>query len=444
MQEDNIRIIDNPFETPESANEDRKFSKLIKDDPPVEEQKTLKDGTTSAPQQIYHCYPAEKESGYVNIELMSDQTLRDTKNQSWLNSEDAEQSPENVQDTELKVNAVVEQRKQGHVVKKETPSKLVPSSLNRASPRQEYETIDHSRATRNEVRGRKVIVKEPSDQGRDVQRNQTMQERWMLLDGDESAVRGIPRDNLRWRVGDGASNVFHPADESCEPAWSYFFYMWFPRFLDLVDIMSDVIIMCSLESGAARTMQGCFLFFPYVVLWGSRYNTSQFEAWYIQSLSKEKLEMPMKAWVNTVPWTGIPTVCLLEWYVLMYMVYFFPIIFWRHQAQNQRRPFQLSRDIFDKSRDWYIRVLRLVFENLPTTVLLLVVLSWYEDSAKMVFFSMVTSIISISWTIAALVSTSASRGQPIHMVIISSLLIPPNFALLPKHYGLAPFERRGR
>merc|ERR1719397_2293974 len=132
--------------------------------------------------------------------------------------------------------------------------------------------IDDARATLNELRDRKVIVKGPSDQEMDVQRNQTMQERWMLLDGDESAVRGIPRDNLRWRIGDGAGNVFHPEnDQSCEPAIEYFLNMWLPRFFDLLDISSNVILMCLLSSGAARTLQGCFLFFPYVVLWGSKY-----------------------------------------------------------------------------------------------------------------------------------------------------------------------------
>merc|ERR1719320_1619906 len=110
--------------------------------------------------------------------------------------------------------------------------------------------------------------------------------------------------------------------------------------MEILNILMDFIVMCTLRTSGARTFQGCFLFLPYVVLWGSRYNTSQFETWYLESLSKIKVTIPRKVWLNHLPWTGVPTVFLQECYFLLYIVFVFPKDFWMHYLQDGGRRFK--------------------------------------------------------------------------------------------------------
>jgi len=456
---------------PLSKNKDRCFEQLSNSENIVEDKH-------GASEQTYESYPATSGRGYKIISLDTGaQVVRDKDKEEWFNIKVNEQSTYNLpkqlqHEREAKIetsnvksgsHAVQTARvnageNQNFPNRSSNVEKVSEGITTREQEQVQTDKICSLESEKDTLKGHEDELREQlrvklgkiaGDRAESVseessftehrdQRNITLQDRWRLLDGNESAVRGIPRDNLRWRIGDGCSNVFHPEENKICAKMEYFFFMWFPRLFELLVIYTDFLLMCFLHSSAARTMQGCFLFFPYVVLWGSQYNTSQFEAWYIRALSKEKVDMSIKTWLNTLPWTGVPTVFLQESYILMYMVYIFPIKFWRHQSRIEPRPFQLSRDIYDKSRLWYTRMLRLVFEDLPTVILLFFVLKWSQDNVSVVAFSLFTSIVSVLWTLTVLLTTATNRDQSILMVIFVALLIPPNFAMLPKHYGMTP------
>lgn len=193
-----------------------------------------------------------------------------------------------------------------------------------------------------------------------------------------------------------------------------------PWQIDFLDLLMDFILMFALRDPSARAMQGFFFLLPYIVLWSSSYNTSKYEAFY----SGETNGMSVMAWLNGLPWTGVPLVFLQEWYIVLYRVFAFPVIFWRHRYQDQTRRFQLSSGIYEKSKERYVQILRVVFEDLPTTLLLIVVLARGEDNGKLVFFSLTTSIVSCLCTMFALYLTVGRAGRPLYIEVFTTLMSP--------------------
>jgi len=285
-------------------------------------------------------------------------------------------------------------------------------------------------------------VRKEQANAEDFQTLVTNEEMWNLQDSSESLKRTDQLDDLRSWGGHGSLNVFVSEDTwSWRPALRYFLKLWLPRLVDLLDMIMDFLVMCIIQSSGAQTMQGCFLFLPFVVLWGSRYNTSQFEAWYLDSLSKDNGDPPNSVLLNTLPWTGVPTVFLQECFFLLYMVFIFPLKFWIHQFKESGRPFQLSTSIYEESKVWYTQMLRLWFEDLPTIVLLFWLLCWNNHNISVVVFSLLMSILSSFRTLARIQDISRSRGEPICMVIFSTLLIPPHLTVIP-HQELLPSRER--
>lgn len=222
------------------------------------------------------------------------------------------------------------------------------------------------------------------------------------------------------RLGDlsqvANSTVFDPQGEK-SAGW-YFCDRWIPWSIYFLDLLMDLILTFSLHNPSARFIQGFLFFLPYIMLWSSRYNTYRYEKSYLQ----KSMVLPITAWLNGLPWTGVPMVFVQEWYVILYRVFAFPLIFLKHRYQNPGRPFYLSSSIYNKSKARYVQVLRVVFEDLPTTLLLIVVLARRGDNTRVVFFSMITSLASCVCSIFALVMSADREGRPICLEVFTTLV----------------------
>jgi hypothetical protein len=211
------------------------------------------------------------------------------------------------------------------------------------------------------------------------------------------------------------STIFEPDGQIS--AGIYFLDMWVPWLMLFLNLLMDFILMFSLYNPYTRTIQGFLFFLPHIIIWRSSYNTSKYKEFYLLG----RTNMPMTAWLNGLPWTGVPIVFLQELYVVFWRVVVFPLMFWRQRYQNEQRPFYLSGNIYNESKERYVQLVRVVFEDLPTTLLLIVVLARGEDNGKLIFFSMVTSLASCACSLFAL--TIADRGgRPIYLKVFTTLM----------------------
>jgi len=242
--------------------------------------------------------------------------------------------------------------------------------------------------------------------------------------GPELGVHDIENkrfDSFEARVAEdlsqgGNASIFDP--EGHRDACLYFADMWFPWFIVFLNILMDFILMFYLSSPIARSVQGFLLFLPYIIFWSSSYNTSKYEEFYQMG----RMDMPVTAWLNGLPWTGVPMVFLQESYLVLWRVIVFPGLFLRHRCEDAGRPFQLSGNMYNQSKDKYLQIVRVVFEDLPTTLLLIVVLAQRKDNGRVIFFSMVTSLASCACSIFAVVMSPGRGGRPIYLEIFTILM----------------------
>lgn len=209
---------------------------------------------------------------------------------------------------------------------------------------------------------------------------------------------------------------FHP--QTSRGAGWYFIDMWVPWFIVLLNLLMDFILMFFLLNPYARAIQGFLFFLPWIILWNSRHNKSNYEKYYVN----EGSDMPLTAWLNGLPWTGVLMLFVQESYIVLWRVLVFPFKFWYQLYQFPQRPYHLSKSIYKKSKERYLQVVRVVFEDLPTALLLIVVLARREDNGKVIFFSMVTSLASCACSMFAIIVSEDRGGRPIYFEVFKLLL----------------------
>jgi len=241
--------------------------------------------------------------------------------------------------------------------------------------------------------------------------------------GPELGVHRIENkafDSFEARVAEdcsqgGNATSFHPEQRD---ACLYFADLWFPWFIVFLNILMDFILMFYLYSPYARSVQGFLFFLPYIIFWNSSYNTSKYEVHYLMG----RMDMPVTAWLNGLPWTGVPMVFLQESYLVLWRVIVFPGMFLKHRCEDAGRPFQLSGSKYDNNKEKYLQMVRVVFEDLPTTLLLIVVFAQRQDNGRVIFFSLVTSLASCACSIFAVIMSPERAGRPIYLEIFTILM----------------------
>jgi len=284
-----------------------------------------------------------------------------------------------------------------------SPSKLTPEKMSEASSSQKPTgDQDNAYAELQELYADNDEVQAPGPElGVHVKQNQIFQ----------SFEAKVPEDLLQGSI----ATIFDPDGQIS--AGFYFLDMWVPWLMLFLNLLMDFILMFSLANPYTRTIQGFLFFLPYIIFWRSSFNTSKYKEFYLIGRS----DMPITAWLNGLPWTGVPMVFLQESYVVLWRVIVFPIMFWRSRYQAPQRPFQLSRNIYNESKERYLQLLRVVFEDLPTILLLIVVLARHENNGKLIFFSMVTSLASCACSLFVL-AIADRGGKPIYLEVFTKLM----------------------